>query len=50
VGTTVDSRAGAVEFFDERAGLIGRLGPAMEKPPGDQPVPPKPAAGDVPAK
>ncbi len=49
VGTTVDSRAGAVEFFDERAGLIGRLGPAMEKPPGDQPVPQKPAAGDVPA-
>ena len=50
VGTTVESRAGAVEFFDEQAGLIGRLGPTMENPPGDQPVPQKPAVRDVPAE
>jgi len=50
VGTSVESRAGAVEFFDEQAGLIGRLGPTMENPPGDQPVPQKPAVRDVPAE
>jgi hypothetical protein len=38
VGTGVDSRAGAVEFFDEQARLIGRLGPPAEK---------KPAAADT---
>ncbi|MFM7137831.1 MAG: hypothetical protein ACKO1M_12305 [Planctomycetota bacterium] len=34
VGTTAESRHGAVEFFDEQARLIGRLGP----PVGGQPA------------
>lgn len=49
VGTGPDSRAGAVEFFDEQTRLIGRLGPPAvkppEKPPGDSaPVMPQPGA------
>ena len=36
VGTTAESRDGAVEFFDERGRLIGRLGSAAGKPPADE--------------
>jgi hypothetical protein len=37
VGTTVDSRDGAVEFFNEQGQLIGRLGPAAGEPAAQQP-------------
>jgi hypothetical protein len=46
VGTGVDSRAGAVEFFDEQARLIGRLGPPVAKPAGEQPAAKKPDAAE----
>jgi hypothetical protein len=37
VGTTAESRDGAVEFFNEQGQLIGRLGPAAGKPAAEQP-------------
>jgi hypothetical protein len=36
VGTTAESRDGAVEFFDEQGRRIGRLGSAAGKPPADE--------------
>lgn len=55
VGTGPDSRAGAVEFFDDQARMIGRLGPpvgkpAAAKPAGEQPTMKKPDAAEAPAE
>jgi hypothetical protein len=36
VGTTADSRNGAVEFFDGQGRRIGRLGSAAGKPPAEE--------------
>lgn len=47
VGTGTDSRAGVVEFFDDQARLIGRLGPPPAKPAAEQPAAPEPAAADA---
>ncbi len=50
MGTGADSRAGAVEFFDEQARLIGRLGPPIAKPQAQQPAATKPDAAEAPAE
>ena len=47
VGTGADSRSGVVEFFDEQARLIGRLGPPPATPAAEQPAAPQPAAADA---
>jgi hypothetical protein len=44
VGTTAESRDGAMEFFDERGRLIGRLGSAAGQPAAEQPPQAEPAA------